>query len=755
MLMKSDEKELWGLRNEGLEVTFGALGEIRRLVDRRTVRNYIAEAGKHQRPLFILHCVEIARERILPGEIILSSDLANSVNVTESQRALSFSFERIDGKNLAANCLVRIDENAPYLRFHLQVINETTMAIRSINFPFLILTPQLGMSCDDDRILLPKEDGQLLGSPMLHHWERFGGRGEDQRYFYPGEGRQSPEGLSAQVLAYYDAMGGFYLGTHDGGGNVKKLGPIWLHDQSEYGIDFTPVHWFPEVPHKNLEIPYETVIGCFSGDWQDAAAIYKRWALDQSWCSKKLSERSDVPDWIKKGAFFFNFRLRFQEGGDSFLDQVPEFLSRWRRAIGAPLIAMMCGWEKIAEWAGPDYFPPYGGHDRFKRMCGMLRQLAIRPFPFGLSGLKLLLRRKITAASPQPELQIDYDNWEALSTKYSDCVVRQANGEVLLDSQVDAWDGIHAYACVATDQARCQLYEACLTLVELYQAQVAQVDQILGGSTPACYSPHHGHDPGRGQWQIKALKRIYGEVRRDCKRLDPEFALSQEWISEPFIQALDLYHGRNYDQPRGLIGVPLFSYLYHEFIPCFGGDWMSFLPDNPCGIYYHAVNLVNGNLPAGCPQSMWTSVRNASPEEADPAILRMARNASAMFLAFPEFFVLGEMLRSTPLEVPPITVHFVGLPFGWKRRPLTVPCVLHGGWKSPDGCHGYIFANICSETRSFPFSVGAHDLDGPVDLSIGRNGSSPDAVASGVKLPHVVDLTLEPQDTVLLIIKSL
>ena len=340
-----------------------------------------------------------------------------------------------------------------------------------------------------------------------------------------------------------------------------------------------------------------------------------------------------------------------------------------------------------------------------------------------------------------------------MAKEYGDSAVREVSGEVLLDSQVDAWDGIHAYACVATDQARSQVHGACLTLVESYGTQVAQADQVLCGSTPACYSTRHGHGPGRGRWQIDALKRIYEETRRDCKRLDPDFALSQEWISEPFIQALDVYHGRNYDQPRGLIGVPLFSYLYHEFIPCFGGDWMSFLPDNPCGVYYHAANLVNGNLPAGCPQSMWTSVRNVAPEEADPAALSMARHASAMFLAFPQFFVLGEMLRSTPLGVPPITVRFVGLPFGWTRRPLMMPSVLHGGWKSPDGCVGYVFANIGSEPRAFPFRVGTSGPDRPVDVSMSRNGDGPDPIASALRLPSMMDMSLEPQDAVLLVVR--
>ena len=65
------------------------------------------------------------------------------------------------------------------------------------------------------------------------------------------------------------------------------------------------------------------------------------------WCAKTVAERDDIPDWMKQGAFFLSFRLRYQQGGEAFLDRVPEFVASWREKLGLPAVAMMCGWEKI------------------------------------------------------------------------------------------------------------------------------------------------------------------------------------------------------------------------------------------------------------------------------------------------------------------------------------------------------------------------------------------------------------------------
>ena len=47
-----------------------------------------------------------------------------------------------------------------------------------------------------------------------------------------------------------------------------------------------------------------------------------------------------------------SFRLRYQNKGEAYLDYVPDYIEKWKKILDIPIVAMMCGWEKIGEWAG-------------------------------------------------------------------------------------------------------------------------------------------------------------------------------------------------------------------------------------------------------------------------------------------------------------------------------------------------------------------------------------------------------------------
>ncbi|MGA2977857.1 MAG: DUF6259 domain-containing protein [Spirochaetia bacterium] len=666
---------------------------------------------------------------------------------------MQFTYSRLGGVDIDATATARLAEQPGFVLWRFTVTNETTLAVHGVEFPVLVTPASLGDDASDDRILIPRNDGYLVGSPLAGPWFEEGGPVSHQRYHYPGDGREMPHGLSVQLNCFYDPAGGLYIATHDGRAHPKILGPAQRIERGVTALEFTPAHLFPAVPAKVHECSYDTVIGCFSGDWQDAAEIYKSWSVTEDWCRARVVDRTDIPEWLKRGAFFFNFRLRHQQGGLAAFAEMPVLLSQWQNAIGIPLVAMMCGWEKTGEWTSPDYFPPYGG-DLFRKLCREFRLLGIHPFPFGLSGLKIALRKKLGMGSPQPELAIDFDGWAKFRSDFEPDAARLPGGELMLDSAVESWDGLHTYACIGTAQARRQLYDASLELVREYGARVVQADQLFNGASPECHAPWHGHPAGRGSWQSERLRAIYQEIRRDAKAEDADFVLSQEWQSEIFLQDLDVYHARSWDQ-RGLLGVPLFAFLYHEFLPCYGGDWSSFLPENTSGVHYHASNYVNGCLPAGCPQTMWREVINHPPRDADPAILTMARNASLAFVRDVRYLVLGKMLKMPPLEVPRVPVTFVGLDFyGWPKGTIQLPSVLGRRWQSPEGSVGYALANISSASQAFLLPV---EIPGELDhmrVSLRRNGGESILIAENACLPLKVSISLNPQDAVLLEIEK-
>lgn len=697
---------MYKLTGKNHQIVLSGSGTLVSLRDTKTGREYIAP-DDGLRPLFRISCAEFIDGIIQPGDLHFSSRLAESVNVTETDGCLIIKYEKIDGLDMDAECAVKIDENDGLFHFSIRIENRTGLALHSVEYPVIDCVAMLGDSAEDDRILLPKQDGYLLPSPLAVPWEGdYPYRRTDQRFQYPGEGREFPANLSAQLLAYYDPMGGMYLAVYDPDGHPKMLGPVWHEMNNPDVVSFTPLFQVSPYIGNNFAPEFDTVLGCFYGDWQDAADIYKKWSSKQKWCSRSIADRDDIPSWIKQGAMFFNVRLRGQDSGEEYTKELPGYLENWSRTFGIPLVAMMCGWEKRGEWVGPDYFPPFGGDERFRDMCTEMKKHGIKPFPFGLSGFKLPIRKKIGTDWPQPELAIDYDNRREFRDRLSKYAATDSCGNYITDSPVESWDGLHAYACVSTLQAREQTYGATMKLVKDYGVQVSQMDQVFGGGVAECYNPDHDHPLGRGVWQVEELKKIYDDMRRDAKDVDKDFALSQEFQSELFLQHLDIYHARIFDEPRGIKGVPLFAYLYHEYLPCYGGDWSSQLSDNTCGIYNHAANFVYGCLPAACPQTMTRMMKNMPPEECDPGILEMGKNACSMFRRFTNYLVLGKMRKTRAINVPDIEVRFTGLNFsGWKKGIMRVPAVLHCAWEDPDGNRACAFANISDMPQKVEYQL--------------------------------------------------
>ena len=725
------------LSNETTRLELDERGNLLSLCREGSTRNYIAEGGCE---LFRLTLSETYEGEVLPGLLRLTPETAQEVTAKEEESRLTVTFRQLDGLDLDVTAEITLEGDCTYWR--LRVANNTAFAVKEIEYPWFLFRTPLGDAPETERILLPKMDGVLLGNPALHPWNKNEKGVQHERYWYPGEGRQWPWNLAVQLTAYYDRDEGLLLYTADPEGHPKKIGPIVKDGQT---LDFSPVHLRPEVGGLDFELEYPVVTRFFTGDWQAAADCYREWAETAPWCRKTVAEREDIPDWIRKGAFFLNFRLRYQKDGEAFLDRVPAFVRAWKEKLKIPMVAMMCGWEKVGEWAAPDYFPLYGGKERFARMCAELKKDGTRPFTFGLSGVKLLVRRHQPKSGAEPQLGIDYDARKKFREEWVHSAATDPNGVPYMDSDLDGWDGVHAYACPATAQAMDQLCGASVRLQKEYGVALQQADQVLGGGTPCCYNTAHGHTPGWGVWQANAVKKIYTETRKQGKALDPEFALSEEWICEQFIPYLDLYHCRNYDKPQGgLESVPIFSYLYHHYLPSYGGDWTSFMPENKTGVHFHGWNFVVGNLPAGAPIDMLREYENHLPEDADPATLEMAAHSCAQFVKSARFLVGGRMLRTEPLDVPTIRIKIDGLDFGQERRETDVPVVLHEFWEAPDGERACALANIVSEPQTVRIPVGRYSEKTTVFVE--RNG------ADGREELPVVNgeavLTLAPRDAV-------
>lgn len=172
---------------------------------------------------------------------------------------------------------------------------------------------------------------------------------------------------------------------------------------------------------------------------------------------------------------------------------------------------------------------------------------------------------------------------------------------------------------------------------------------------------------------------------------------------EFFIPVLDTYHARDYAQGRwprdgvGVMGVPLFTHVYHEFMHGYGGD--------SCGVstnaafaplYQQAMNLVCGKAPA---VAVWT--RAYDPKTTDPAQTRLLRGHVELWRGpGREFLVFGRRIATEPLNVP--TIHYKSSPeTNRPPRQWDVPAVLQSRWRSAAGNEAVVLACIGNEPVAF------------------------------------------------------
>jgi hypothetical protein len=311
-----------------------------------------------------------------------------------------------------------------------------------------------------------------------------------------------------------------------------------------------------------------------------------------------------------------------------------------------------------------------------------------------LSGLKWTLRKTQGADAP-------FDDTAEFERRGAADAICGVDGRPQQWGAPDRDVGEHAQICAATPLGREILMGAALECQRL-GIDCVQADQIVGGGLPPCFSAKHGHPPGGGNWCAAALCKIFSDIRREGKKRDKDFAFAIEEPAEFFIPVLDTYHARDYAQGRwprdgGVIGVPLFTHVYHEFMHGCGGDSCGVSTNaSPTALYQQAMNLVCGKAPG---VAVWT--RPYDPAATHPLQARMLRSHFELWNGpAREFLVFGRRDASRALKAPRVRLKFSGKTPG-QQTELEMPAVLHSAWRLPDGRAGAVFACIANEPVTF------------------------------------------------------
>jgi len=673
------------------EWTWDESGSLACVVDRPSRTRFAA--GTPAAPLYVLQLADPALE--------LNSGQATHRECRREGQALVWESEHGE-QGLKVICRFEPEADSGSIRARIEVRCSPDRKVAAVQFPIVPLGLPLGDDGADDAVVVPCGDGALIRDPLRSK--------VDVRYSYPG--------LAAiQLLAAYDRAAGVYLASRDAEGHTKRLEVRRTDRRLQLAITHLPGQnatsvWRPD---------YDCVLTTFRGSrgpgstsWEDAAEIYRAWALRQPWCRETLRqrvERGDVPRWLVEPSLFHSFSLRgFDAAGrpTDRLGSVVDQAEGWREEFGVPVTMMLMAWEKQGGWITPDYFPPFGGQEAFSNAMRGLHEKGHHTLVF-LSGLKWTLDK----VRPGITWPVDLHTEPEFQLRGAAQAVSGADGKPTFFGSPDSGVGRYAQICPTTPLARDILLGSSMKCQAL-GIDCVQVDQIVGGGMPPCLHPDHKHPAGGGRWCTEALLDRFAEIRREGRKQSRDFAFAIEEPNELFIPVLDVYHARDYAQvgfPRTplLLGIPLFTHVYHEYLLGYGGDSanVSMVPSDRA-LYHQAMNLVCGKTPGAATWSMWFD-----PHKVDPFQKRVLRAHVALWRGeAAEFLIFGRRVPSPDLDVPNLEIGFPlkftlisetkpssgkpGTP-GPKLVSRSLPSVLHSVWQRPDGRRGAVLVSIHPE----------------------------------------------------------
>jgi len=692
-----------GLASKTAAIAFDReTGEITNLVDVRTGRDFIARDFKE--PLFRVRFSKPQEGK----DLVTSSREFGKIEIRKiGAGGLAVTFD----KHISLPVRVEVqagllDDRA--LRMNISIRNKSDWCAAGVGFPNMPAPASLGKDDGDDYLLFPWSGGAVLHAP--------GRRGYGSRSaLYPGI-------AFAQFYALYDDTAGLYVAMRDPDGHCKRF---QLRCTAGKFVEMALSHLFPELPGRDVSLPYDIVVRTFKGDWRDAADIYKAWAVKQPWCAKKLADREDVPQFLKEGSGVIIASVGNPVGRAKLLgenlEKLPDLMDAYREATGLKhMVFVPYGWENRGTWAGINYFPSVPSDDLWRRANAELKKRGHRT-AFLTSGFWWVVKRQKTGNGAAFDDTADFERRKGM------CITNPDGSIWLVDwydrtKTFGSWRGLSAKLCHGSREARDTMKAIFLKVAGLGVPLVSFDQEIGGGQRTPCYSKTHGHPPGFGNWMWTGFRDLCAEILKEGKPIQPELGLFVENVSELAVPYMSTYWSRQFGEigmgAPGARGVGLFSYLYHEYVTAIGaacvqGQGQRGTRADPllrCRIL--ANNLTRGLIPGPFMHDVplegfgvWNKV-----DEWRRTVSRAYCSFCRPYPHFPEYLLLGKTRRPIPLECEEVEVYYwrrdakKGKPLRKNGPPvakgiLVLPAVTTGSFEAADGSVAAFIVNATPEAR--------------------------------------------------------
>ena len=466
----------------------------------------------------------------------LSSSQAKEIRTHLEDHRFQMMFHHLAGMNLDVEVTVTASPGDRFSRWNIALHNESNLLITDVQFPFIVLPYNLGGRAGSEELVYPFGSGTLLKAPKPeqlapddpHTWQLNPANGDI--FHYPGI-------TFAQFMAYYDDQAGLFISSQDAEGYVKLIKPTHHHP----GIRLGYAHigdWYGKTDRK---LEYEIVLGSFTGNWYDAAELYRTWALEQPWTRTPLHRRQDIPAWLLDSPPHIICRIQGEldagpaQPNQDFLPypKMIPLLEKVSRSIDAPLVPVIMSWERPGPWIYPDCFPPAGGSDSLRQFCELARQRGWHIGTF-CNGTRWVTGHRWSG----------YDGTDYyLENGGEACICRTPTGSPWKELWDETWRPSYP-CCLGVDQTRRIASNFVQTIIDLGLDWIQFLDQNCGCATFPCFAgERHGHDLTPGKWMTEKMRLLIDEFHRlantESQRTAGErrFAFSVEMaINEIYLQ---------------------------------------------------------------------------------------------------------------------------------------------------------------------------------------------------------------------------
>lgn len=518
---------------------------------------------------------------------------------------------------------------------------------------------------------------------------------------YPSKGINFvfPNMICSQFMAYCLSDCGIFLGMLD-----KNRTPKHIDFKYDENCIKLQMRVFANVNYgENYEMDFPCFLTFFEGNYFDAFEIYRTWFENNLPTGlEKIKDRyNEFPKWYHEYPLVVTYPICGTK--DSDLEMKPGKLYPYTNALpvlkhfiekcDSKVMALLMQWESTAPWAPPYSWPPYGDIVDFNNFVNSLHNSGnyIGLYTSGFGWTNISFRREYNKEKEFIDLGIDK------------CVCESSNREQKSTIVANIRKGFDL--CPSQEKAKQLIVSETQKLIDANIDYVQVLDQNHGGCSYFCYSDRHGHIPAPGKWQIIETDEL-------LSRIDIKNSLlgCESGTSEPFLKQLAFSDNRYILNQYFGEAIPLYSYIYHEYINNFMGNGICNLIQNHdysmtfrmaysflCGDFLTFVIDDNGKLHASwCIDKL---VDEQIPLRFAKTLIRL-RNLSYIG----DFLHMGRMIK--PLEYKCNFLEFNEL-YDYK---FSFPCVLTAAYEF-NGERIQIFINYSLSKETILLENDAEIID--------------------------------------------